>query len=58
MLKSRQMNVFFVKLFLVNCLWNNLTPYLHLNLKTCTRYPMAETWDLKVHPTFAPLHRP
>ena len=50
------MNVFFVKLFLVISLWNHFT--LHLNPKTCTRYPMAETWDLKVHPTFAPLHRP
>ena len=37
--------MFFVKLFLVISLWNHFTPHLHPN--TCTRYPMAETRDLK-----------
>ena len=36
----------------------NFTRHLHLYLKTRARDLRAETWDPKMSPTFAPLHRP
>jgi hypothetical protein len=36
----------------------NFTRHLHLYLKTRARDLRAETWDLKIPLTFAPLHRP
>jgi len=39
-----------VNLFLVIGLGKYSPPYLYLNLRTRTRYPMAETWDLRMRP--------